>query len=159
MTSWKSWNAVRCFLPLRTWAVCTLKRTLTSMKPQSHWSPLATHGMPESNMWTLGCTLSHKDTRFWISMGLVKGLAVSSFQIVNYTKRRLCCSLNVISRFDKCYLGNTTGVTFSCKILRCAEVKALHSLCLSTQTDIMHTQRLFSSMAESSISKQAEMCF
>lgn len=58
-------------------------------------------------------------------MGLVKGLAVASFQIVDYTKRRLCCSLNVIPRLEKCYLGNMTGMTFSSNVLPHTDVKAL----------------------------------
>ncbi len=62
---------------------------------------------------------------FWISMGLVKGLAVVGSQIVNYTKRRLCCSLKVISQLDKCYLGNMTGMTFASNILPHTDVKAL----------------------------------
>lgn len=58
-------------------------------------------------------------------MGLVKGLAVASFQIVNYAKIRLCCSLNVIPQFDKCYLGNMTGMTFPSNSLPHTDVKAL----------------------------------
>lgn len=80
-------------------------------------------------------------------MRLGKGLAVVSFQSVNYTKRQLGCSLNVILQFDKYYLGNMTGMTFSSNILPRADVKALFilycfltsSFCLSTEADI-HTQ-------------------
>lgn len=105
-------------------------------------------GMQEFNMWTCRCTLTHTNTRFWISMGLVKGLAVVSSQNVNYTKIRPCCSLNVITQFDKCYLGNMTGMTFPSNILPHIDVKALliltrflsPSLCFSAQTGT-HTQR------------------
>lgn len=73
-------------------------------------------GMYEFNM---PCTSTHVDTR------LVKGLAVVSFQIVNYTQRRPCCSLNVISQPDKCYLGNMTGMTFFGNTLPHTDEKAL----------------------------------
>lgn len=62
----------------------------------------------------------------------MKGLAAASFQIVNCTERRLCCSLNVISQPDKWDFGNMAGMTFSINTLPHTDVKALlilpHSL-------------------------------
>lgn len=76
-------------------------------------------------------------------MGLVKGLAVASLQIVNYTKRRPCCSLDVMSQFDKCSLGNTTGMAFSEDSFPCREGKALFilSLCSYKKKRYTHTHR------------------
>ena len=139
MTGCAIWNTVHCHSPppfhLCAWAFYSWKRELTSVKPESDWSLLSTGGCKNSTheLSSLhACTKMH----FWISMGLVKGLAVTSFQIVNYTKRQPCCSLNVISQFDKWYLGNMTGMTFSDYNLQCT--KSTHSLRLSKEY-ITHT--------------------
>ena len=99
-------------------------------------------------------------------MGLVKGLAVASFQIVNYTKSRPCCSLNVLSQLDKCYLGNMTGMTFSSDILPHPDVKALLILSRFQSPISVFQQKLIqaqrsthcSSPTPSFINKQPAMC-
>lgn len=90
-----------------------------------------------------------------------------SFQIVNYAKIRLCCSSNVISQFDKCYLGNMTGMTFSSNSLPHIDVKTplilsgIPSPLVFLQKLIRtHTpKRSLFSFTPSFIIKRAEMCF
>lgn len=134
MRTWQAGSVGASFAvstPLSTWAVCTLKKELTTVNLVSLISACHSGDVRIQHVNVPLCSLTQR-LRFWISMGFEKGLPVVSFHIANYNKRRLCCSLNVTSQFDKCYLGNTTGVTFSSNIFQCAEVKPrlIFSVCI-----------------------------